>query len=76
MQLNEQAQQGMCKLMTEEKTEAAETESALAFRMDRLPEGLAVLTGAGVSKNRDTLRRDDRNDDKRRSNKSQTDNRT
>ena len=62
--------------MTEVKTEATEKESALAFRLDRLSEGLTVLAGADVSKNRDTPRRDDRNDDKGRSNKSSNDNRT
>ena len=62
--------------MTEVKTEATEKESALAFRLDRLSEGLTVLAGADVSKNRDTPSRDDRNDDKGRSNKSSNDNRT
>ena len=80
LKLNEQAQQGMCNFMSEEKTEAAKKESALEFRLDRLQEGLTVLAGADVSKNRDTPRGDDRNDDKgrscNRSNKSQNDNRT
>jgi len=51
LQLNVQAQQSMCEFMTAEKTEK---ESALAFRLDRIPEGLTVLAGADVSKKRDT----------------------